>query len=315
MRRNQIYLWPALVLLIAVLLLAVSYLTRPCLYFWKMEAKGKTVYMLGTIHVFSPELADRIDKKIIQALENCDLILIERIDLKREGYFYPHGDSLINHLPEEDYDQMKKMIAGVNLDIEDYIQYRPGRFEQAMRILSAQIFGYYDYYWDGVDLYFFNMAVKKGFRYDALEQKDHYAEFIESDLSETELGYYLVLRMQYLFGEGDEIKESLNFMMDSWLDLSLDEYREKIEQERKELVPEEKKELDEIVSEKYRIINTKRNIIMADRIEEFLNSDNCTNIFAMAGGAHFAYEDSIIDILRERGYKIKRIKRSLPWPF
>ncbi len=35
----------------------------------------------------------------------------------------------------------------------------------------------------------------------------------------------------------------------------------------------------------------------------------------MAGAYHFISENSIIDILSERGYKIKRIKRSVDLPF
>ncbi len=50
---------------------------------------------------------------------------------------------------------------------------------------------------------------------------------------------------------------------------------------------------------------------MADRIEHYINNDDYSTVFIMAGTGHFIGKNSIIELLKQRGHKIKRIKRSI----
>jgi len=54
---------------------------------------------------------------------------------------------------------------------------------------------------------------------------------------------------------------------------------------------------------------------MADSIERYAISKGNKVIFAMAGVSHLIGENNIIEILRKKGYKAKRIKRSWVLPF
>jgi len=316
-RLKYLCLASIIIVLIFCLILISSYVSRPYLYFWTIESNCKTVFMLGTVHSFKPEFEKEIDKKIMHAFDECDLILIERIDTTTEGQFYPHGDSLVNHIPEEYYNQLKELISNLDLRIEDYILYRPGYFEQRMRLISAAVYQYEDYYYDGLDFYFLNKAKGRSDKvhYDALELCNYYAEFIEEELPENVLGYYLVQEITSWLSEGENIKRRMDSVIQAWLNSSIENYLENYSSNGKESLSETEEELKEVLSVKLKSVRKNRNILMADRIEEFINSDAYKSIFAMAGALHFLGEDSIIDILKERGYKVKRIKKSFSWPF
>ena len=48
-----------------------------------------------------------------------------------------------------------------------------------------------------------------------------------------------------------------------------------------------------------------RDLLMTDKIEEFLNEDDGETYFVVVGALHLAGENSIIDLLETRGYSVE----------
>ena len=47
-----------------------------------------------------------------------------------------------------------------------------------------------------------------------------------------------------------------------------------------------------------------RDVLMANKIKEFLNEDDGETYFVVVGSLHLAGENSIIDLLKSRGYSV-----------
>jgi uncharacterized protein YbaP (TraB family) len=48
-----------------------------------------------------------------------------------------------------------------------------------------------------------------------------------------------------------------------------------------------------------------RDLLMTDKIEEFLNADNGETYFVVVGALHLAGDNSIADLLETRGYSVE----------
>lgn len=293
----------------------INFSKRHYLYFWKFESNEKVVYLLGTLHAFKQELHHKIDPQIIDAFYNSDLIVIERMDRTSEGWFYPSGHTLKNSISEEHYMELREMLSNNGICIEEYHHYKPIIFAKMMLRISSVRYGYDEYFQNGIDLYFYDKCHGRDVKLDALEYEIYSAVFLEEELSEYELGYYLLWNIYSSLEKGNFIKETSEFLMQCWLEGTVEKYIDETGIWIRDRVLEEENEVKNNMFEALKTVHKRRNFQMADRIEEFIRSDETYTIFIMAGGGHFVGESSIIDILQDRGYKIKRYKRSIALPF
>ncbi len=320
-RKKCIYLIPAILLFLSTLLFISSCVFRPYLYFWKIESNGKTIYLLGTIHAFKPELLDKIDRKIFGAFSSSDIVLIEKKGTGRKGrsYYefalYPPDDNLQNHIPESYYKELTGILEENILEIEDYKLFRPFYFLYEMGKISQARYGYDDSINNGIDWYFLDKCVESGIPWDGLEYSDYQYELMEQEMSEEETGYYLVKSVQSRFVEDFGYEEAIEELIDHWIKGTYVLHQNNRKEKYEGYIEDSNDELTVDINKSLKKVNEKRNLNMADSIEEYIMDKEYKTVFAMAGVSHFIAEDSIIDILRDRGYKVKRIKRSFSWPF
>lgn len=285
---------------------------RQDLYFWKIEANDKTVYLLGTLHAFNPELFE-IDTKIIDSFYSSEIVLFESIYQGVDGYYYPSGDSLKNHLTEADYKKLSELLADNGLDIKDYKNYKTRLFWLKMSSfgLARSGISYYEDY--GIDDFFRKKCRLTNIPFDGLECTFRNTELMEEGFTERARGYFLINSTKN-FLEGENFVEDIDLLIEQWLDGT---YVYSIGRASLEDPPEceiEREIVSEVI-EGWRIRNKKRNIEMADTIERYIEKEEESIIFAMAGIAHFVGENSIIEILKERGYKARQVKKSINIPF
>ncbi len=320
--RKRILILLALILLALGSFIVYSCLFRGYLYLWEIKSNGKTLYLLGTIHAFKQELYEKIDQKIIDAFNKSDILLTESSDSRSKRWMLPLGDSLSNYITEEYYQKLDELFKEHELFIDAYSPYRPYYFINRMIEISGSIYGWDEYYRGGIDIFFINKYYYKNIHHNwskyALEKQDYFAVYLEENLSREELGYHIYHLARRYIEEGLFIKESCESMMKAWLNGSVDEWLDEYyiaNITRLDSDPEVNKDLELIISIKLDLIHEKRNLYMVDTVEEFLQGDEYDIIFAMAGALHFTGENNIIEILEKKGYKAKRIKKSLTLPF
>lgn len=293
---------------------------NPDIYLWKIESQEKTIYLLGTIHVFKPELYSEIDKKIIKAFDQSDIILFEKKYCTKTGRsieeesLYCFGDSLENHIPENYYNELKNTLKDNNIDINDYCQYRPGYFVNKIFYLSRIKYDWDELWQNGIEWYLWFRMTERNYntQYDGLEYADYYFGLLEEEMSETDMGYYLASKARGYLNESLDIIEGYERLIDSWLNGNLEQYiTDVLEQD----MPNPDNEIHNNVSEKLKMIHHLRNLEMANTIQDYIINQEHKTIFAMAGISHLIGKGSIIDILQKRGYKVKRIKKSTSLPF
>lgn len=298
-----------LISVLIIIILTFLFTDREYLYLWKFHSNGKTVYLLGTVHAFNLESHSQIDRKIFNAFYRSDIILIEMIDAWDRQWSYHAGDSLKNHISYKDYQKLAKTLKENDLDLEDYHYYRPHFLLSALNQLSSVRYSYEQYFEKGIDFYFADKAVRRNIPIDALELFNYYAIYTEKYLSEEELGYYLNTEIRGIFERGIRMEEIITMNTDAWLGGYV---KEIISEESKNEISlsDTEKEISESINKKFNKIRKDRNHLMVDRLEYFISKDDYDSIFAMAGLAHFILNDNIIDILSERGYKVRRIRKS-----
>ena len=93
----------------------------------------------------------------------------------------------------------------------------------------------------------------------------------------------------------------IDSLYDIWIKGDLDTLESLVFPELDEEMTE--KEL-ELFNEYNNAMHTVRNHGMADSIEEFLLNDEAATYFVIIGAAHFVGEDSIINILIDKGFDI-----------
>ena len=311
-----------LILFFALFLLTTALMfLRKDIYFWELRTRNNTVYMLGTIHVFKPELFDRIDKRVFDAFYSCELILNEKkpaLTMGRTYYeaaLYPHGDYLNHHIPENYYIELKKILEENNLDIENYKQYRPFYFLDEMLKISQIRYGFDELINSGIDWYLLDKCMDRGIPWDGLEYFDSVYELMEQEMPEAETGYYLVGSVRSYFAEDSDCMTAVEEIIEGWMNGTIDSYKKNSKIIYVSYIGESNDAITVEINRYLNNVHTKRNLNMADTIEEYINSNEYNRIFVMAGVLHFLGEDSIIEALKERGYKVKRIKKSFSWPF
>ena len=320
--RRRILIFLALILLALGSVIVYSCFFRGYLYLWEIKSNGKTLYMLGTIHAFKQELYEKIDQKIIDAFNKSDILLTESADSRSKRWMLPLGDSLSNYITEEYYQKLDELLKKHELFIDEYSPYRPYYFLRRILNISTEIYGWDGYFRNGIDIFFVNKYYYENIHHKwskyGLEKHDYFAVYLEENLSKEELGYHIYHFARRYFEEGLFMKESCESLMKAWLNGSFDEWTDEsyiANIARLDSDPEVNKDLEFIISSKLDLIHEKRNFYMADTIEEFLYGDEYDIIFAMAGVLHFTGENNIIEILEKKGYRAKRIKKSLVLPF
>lgn len=269
---------------------------------WKATAEnGATLYLLGTIHVFRHEYYP-LPLDMENAFDKSRALLVE-IDLSKsdpaatkalviQKGIYPQGDDLTQHVSREVLEQLQAYsLKSGGLPMQALVHMKP--WMAAITIMEQEVekLGYSPK--EGIDRHFITEANEKGKKVIGLETEE-FQLGVFSDLSPELQEQMLKLTLVDMA----LLKDDANSMMKCWLEgdeNSLVELMTKDVREHPELAPVDEKLLYE------------RNITMEKKLEAYLKGLPDDVFIVAVGSGHLVGPRSIVDLLKQKGYKVEQM--------
>jgi len=261
---------------------------------WKIEGKGTTMYIGGTIHILRPvdyPLPAEFDSAYAQAntvVLEADLKLMEDSavgQMMLAKFMCPVGDSLSNTLKKETYKALKDELAKHGIPVEAFKQFKPSMVISTLTMLKLKELGVSA---EGVDKHYYEQAV-------ADEKSLKFFETPEQQID-------MIVNM----GKGNEN----SMVMHSLKDL------ENIENDFTEMLSDWKHGTSEIMNKQiadmktdypgmYKSMLVDRNAAWMPKIEQYLEDDNIEYI--LVGTLHLHGPDGLLKQLENKGYTLTQL--------
>ncbi len=256
---------------------------------WKVQSATATVFLLGSIHLASPDLypwADAIETAFNQADTVVFEIALDEQTIKEteklfEQYaLYPEGESIADHLDATTFGKLSKTLEARELPPNVFDRFRPWAVAVALSITVMQQLGYLSDF--GIDKLVYKRSENAGKRITALETPEQQLGIMAALPLEIQK-----LMLRETLDTIDSLGERMEAAMLAWktgdtkgLEAALFDSMTK----------------DEYAS-LYQEIIVKRNQRMAEAIRGFL-ADSSTYL-VVVGSGHLIGEHSIIALLQD----------------
>jgi len=265
-------------------------------FIWKISSEANSIYLLGSVHVASPDIYP-LDSAIEDAFALADNLVVEvdisqvdemqTLQLIMDYGTYPPGETLQDHISADLYAQLEEQFD-FGVATLDFNIFRPWVVVTLLEQLQLQELGYNPQY--GLDLYFINQAADSGKDIIELETADFQIALFSALPDELMI---LVLESSV---ENPLTREDGELLFEAWEDGDT---------AAMELLLFEALEEEPALAPYYDVLVYARNVTMAETIEGFLADDK--SYFVVVGAGHLVGEDSIIDLLAERGYLTEQL--------
>lgn len=258
-------------------------------------------YVVGTMHMGNAHIKDLSDK-VISAYKEMDALAVEvdtigyTLDINK--YLISNGNT-IDTLVSENLNKKLEDFSSKHTFFP-YEQYKSFKLGLITDLLASALYMELGYMTEGVDRYFLNLAHNENKEIISIETIESQEAFL--DAYSDELYMYMI---EDTIDTYEEQKELIKKLYDAYLAGDA----KKI----KEVVNSEEEFDDEKVSDKLKseleayqkALYDDRNIVMASAIESYLKDDK--NVFVAVGAAHVVSDNGIVELLKEKGYKITQM--------
>jgi Uncharacterized protein conserved in bacteria len=291
-------------------------------FLWKTTKNGNTVYMLGSIHIADHSIYP-FSKKILAAYQSADALVLELNSFDQTGYQesmamtkYTDGTTLKDHVTKETYSNVLTAAAKYGISEQAIAMFKPWAlfltFETLAESGSNNAAELANASSLGIDMNFATDAYTTGKPILEVEGYVNQIKVIDSFSDELE-AYLLNETLDVINGvKGNEVSSSIQNMegmLKLWHDGDVENFLKTFNMnteypELNNTSDNDKKFIDEYIDKLF----TKRDIGMADYIDNLLKSDGNKTYFVVVGSGHYISKHSVIDILKEKGYEISQIK-------
>jgi len=269
-------------------------------FIWKVSLDTTHVYLLGSVHVASPDLYP-LDKTIEDAFGSAIYLVVEsntnnvsQIDMAGLlGIYgmYPQGSGFKENVPEELYSKLDKLFQENEIKLSLFNDYKPFVIYNLMSQLILVKLGYK--LENGIDLYFMDKANKNNKSILELETIEYQLSMMSSIPDEV------IIRMMQYDIDNPETDTYLEGLFKAW--------QEGDTAKMETVAFEALADLPEIAPY-YEIMYDQRNYRMVQKIEEFLAGDEV--YFILVGAGHLVGEKGLINLLKNKGYNIEQLDNS-----
>ncbi|WP_077596795.1 TraB/GumN family protein [Oceanobacillus iheyensis] len=269
-------------------------------FLWKIDHEETTAYIHGSIHLGHVDYYP-LSNEIEEAYASSDIILPEinmfEVDITEEELnemaIFDDGKTLDEVLSEDVYNHLSDIFKKNGVELESLNKYEPwyietllSGFVQEESDLSAEY---------GVDLYFLQQAIEDNKEIMELETVESQYDMLTGFSLDTQTD-----RLETFIETYEVQAEGLNNLGYHWINSNTEEGKEGV---KESLSTGFESSDDEFQQE----MNDNRNIDMANKIDDLLQSNSGQTYFAIIGTAHTVIEPSVPSILKEKGYDIERI--------
>ena len=260
---------------------------------WKVTSPTATVYLVGSVHVATPDLYP-LPSAMESAFASSKVLTVEvnvkNIDaaqsseLTRESGTYGDGDSLSKHISKQTSDALDGFCSKYGMPRESLEGFKPWLVALTTAVIAFQQAG--EDFHMGVDEHFLN-EVKPSQRIDELETADFQLSIFSSSTPQ----------------EQEELLASALKQVDnlkSWAQTVQDAY-----------VAGDDGKIEQMLEQQfeprafYKRLIEDRNTGMAERVEQYLKGkEQC---FVVVGSGHLVGDKGMVKLLQAKGYKVERI--------
>lgn len=277
--------------------------STPILY--KVTNNGTTVYLFGSIHIATDDMyplpdyvIDAFDESDALAVE-CDVTDVDTSSLVEvlQNMLYRDGTTIADHISEDLYEEGVEILKEHKLYSSYLDYYYPVMWYSFISSAMTEKFGYDSE--KGIDAHLINAADEDGKEIIEIES----AEFQYNTLASfsEELGLSLLEGVIETYNSKLG-KMQFNMLVDAWTTGNEEKLIGLLSDEDSGISKDEEKLMEEY--NKKLIVD--RNISMTDFVENALK--NGDEIFVCVGAAHIVGEEAMVDLLRQRGYTVERVK-------
>ncbi len=263
-------------------------------FLWFVETEKNTIYLLGSIHILKKD-SYPLQKEIENIYSCCRKVVFEtdldgmndadsQAKMMKLG-IYPAGQTLSQEISQQTYRLLERKLDKAGLPIAQFEQFKPWFIALTITVMEIQRLGFDPNF--GVDRYFFNKAKK--------DKKEMI--FLETNEFQLNLMAHLSRRQQELFlretlKELEVIESMASDMMKAWktgdidklysiINISFDEYHD--------------------IYKRFFIQRNKRWI---PKIKQLMKQHD--DVLIIVGAGHLVGKDSVIELLKKKGYKVRQ---------
>ena len=271
---------------------AVQQTRNSCL--WSVQTQSNKFYFLGSLHVLKQD-AYPLSAAIGNAYSDSQKIVFETdiaamhepaMQAKMlELGLYPQGQNMLQNLNAGTRHMLEKKMTELGLPLEQFSRFKPWFMALTLTTLELQKLGFNPMY--GVDVHFFNKATADGKEIGSLEpvsyqlnllgkmDKQNQNAFLNQTLKDLELVNELAGDLVKFWKAGDANK------LHALLYRSFKDYPELHER-----------------------LLIRRNKKWLEKVENLMQGNK--NVLFVVGAGHLVGPQSLVDLLRKKGYKVKQ---------
>ena len=259
--------------------------------FYKVEKDNQTVYLLGSIHIGNQSLYplnDQINKAFEEAnnlavevdIENLEETEFAQIVMQQGMY---QDDTVLSDVVEEDvFNETLEHLSALGMNEEIVNQFQPWLASTILSDVALQgsdLTGEF-----GIDKHFMDLAKDKNLPIINLESAESQIVSFSSAPVEEQIE-----SLENTLESFDDIEEELTQLMRIWRSGNTDVLAK----------------LREMNQGSDQLAMDERDLLMTDKIEDFLNAKDEDTYFVVVGALHLAGDNSIVDLLESRGYSVE----------
>lgn len=262
--------------------------------FYEVEGKNNKIFLMGSVHMGRPDFYP-LPQTIENAFEQTKNIAVEvnvndhEVENKAksllETALISDNKTLDMILPEKLYKDIEKLFLSLGLPMEKFNRFEPWFLNIIINTFQYIKAGYIDKY--GVEKYFLNKNIKDK-NIIELETFESQVEIFKNVDCTSQLAYTM------LFYETSTIK--IEELMDAW--------KKGDDKKLEEIIFSKSYSSIENFDNFYNDLFYKRNTNFVNQILNFLEKKE--NYFIIIGSGHLIGDKGIINILKEKGFKVNK---------
>ncbi|MEJ6951598.1 TraB/GumN family protein [Natronospora cellulosivora (SeqCode)] len=270
-------------------------------FLWQIEDIDSNIYIMGSIHAL-PEGHYPLSDTVENAFAESDYLAVEVnvlelnedeiLQIVMEHGYYQAGETLADNIDEDLVSLIEERLQGFGIPEEMIFQFMQSKPWYLNIILADLEISTANFHFDhGVDMYFLLKA---------LEQDK---EILELETMESQL-LAMVNMSPELQEEALRVELESTVSVEELLDDLLTAWLEADTAQMSDLIFEDLYQNPEL-EEYYTIMFDDRDLLMTDKIEEYI--DEGKDVFVVVGAGHLVNKNGILLLLEERGYSLRQM--------
>ena len=271
---------------------AVQQTQNSCL--WSVQTQSNKFYFLGSLHVLKQD-AYPLSAAIGNAYSDSQKIVFETdiaamhepaMQAKMlELGLYPQGQNMLQNLDTGTRQMLEKKMAELGLPLEQFSRFKPWFMALTLTTLELQKLGFNPMY--GVDVHFFNKASADGKEIDSLEPVAYQLNLL-GKMDTQDQNAFLNQTLKDL----DIVTELAGDLVKFWKSGDAKNLHALLYKSFKDY------------SDLHDRLLIQRNKNWVEKIETLMQENK--NVLFIVGAGHLVGPQSVVDLLRKKGYKVKQ---------